>query len=51
MLPVINEAVNQAIKLVILAKINNISIFDRKLLPQESNFSSIGEGWINIKGN
>ncbi|MBH88016.1 MAG: Asp-tRNA(Asn)/Glu-tRNA(Gln) amidotransferase GatCAB subunit B [Pelagibacterales bacterium] len=61
MLPVINsEAVNQAIKTghALNAKINNISIFDRKNyfypdLPQGyqiSQFKSpiVGEGWINI---
>ena len=61
MLPVINnEAVNQAIKTghALNAKINNISIFDRKNyfypdLPQGyqiSQFKSpiVGEGWISI---
>ena len=61
MLPVINnEAVNQAIKTghALNAKINNISIFDRKNyfypdLPQGyqiSQFKSpiVGEGWIDI---
>jgi aspartyl-tRNA(Asn)/glutamyl-tRNA(Gln) amidotransferase subunit B len=61
MLPVINnEAVNQAIKTghALNAKINNVSIFDRKNyfypdLPQGyqiSQFKSpiVGEGWINI---
>ena len=61
MLPVINsEAINQAIKTghALNAKVNNISIFDRKNyfypdLPQGyqiSQFTSpiVGEGWINI---